>query len=140
MATTPNAVVIPAPFELCLTDGSTVPVTCRLSYDSADAFAVTAQFTLGQQQTTWVFGRDLLQAGLHVPSGDGDVHVHPGLDDDGHPAVYLELLSPEGRALLRASSARITTFLRATHLVVPLGGESDRIDVDEMLRELLRVP
>ncbi len=139
MATTPHSVVIPAPFELCATDGSTIPVTCRLSYDSADAFAVTAQFTLGEQQTTWVFGRDLLAAGLQGPSGEGDVQVRPGFDDDGRPAVYLELLSPEGRALLRASAARITTFLRATHILVPVGGESERIDVDELLRELLRV-
>jgi hypothetical protein len=139
MATTPHSVVLPAPFELCVADGSTIPVTCRLSYDSADAFAVTAQFTLGQQQTTWVFGRDLLQAGLQAPSGEGDVQIRPGFDDEGRPAVYLELLSPEGRALLRASAARITTFLRATQILVPVGGESERIDVDELLRELLRV-
>ncbi len=139
MSLLPQAIVLPAPFELCAPDGSTVAVTCRLSYDASDAFAVTARFTLGDQQTTWIFGRDLLQSGLQVPSGEGDVHVRPGIDDSGRSAVYLELLSPDGRALLRASAARISTFLRATYLVVPIGTESDRMDVDELLEELLRV-
>lgn len=138
MSLNPQAVVLPAPFELCGADGSTVAVTCRLSYDAADAFAVTARFTLAEQQTTWVFGRDLLRAGLLEPSGEGDVLVRPGVDELGRAVVYLELLSPDGRAVLRAAAARVTTFLRATERVVPLGAESDQVDVDQLLRDLLR--
>ncbi len=138
MTLLPQSVVLPASFELCAADGSTLAVACRLSYDASDAYAVTARFTLGEQQTMWVLGRDLLRAGLQAACGDGDVLVRPGLDDSGRTAVYLELRSPDGRAVLRISAARITTFLRATEHVVPIGAESEQFDVDQLLRDLLR--
>ena len=137
MSLSSQAVVLPAPFELCIADGTTVAGACLLSYDAVDAYAVTARFMLAEQQATWVFGRELLRAGLHEPCGEGDVLIRPAVDDGGRAVVHLELVSPDARAVLRVSAARVTTFLDATERLVPIGTESGWVDVDELLRQLL---
>jgi len=108
-----------------------------LSYDASDPFAVTAHFTLGEQSVAWTFARSLLRCGVYEPVGEGDIGIHPGLDDEGHAAVYVELCSPHGNAILRTRSARIISFLEMTHQVVPVGCEPDCIDMDALLSRLL---
>ena len=56
---------------------------------------MTASFHLAGGPVRWTFGRDLLSGGLCEPTGDGDVHVWPCVNDQGY-AVAL------GRALLAA--------------------------------------
>ncbi len=137
MDESPRRVVCPARFEILSADAPPSPVTCQLSYDSSDPFAVTAHFTLGEKSVAWTFARSLLRCGVYKPVGEGDIEIHPGLDDEGHATVYVELCSPHGSAMLRTRSAGIISFLQMTHQVVPVGEEPERIDMDAMLSRLL---
>jgi hypothetical protein len=116
--------------ELIDGTGAATPMQAELTYDPADPYAVTAVFITGAGNVRWTFGRDLLVEGLYEPSGDGDVHVWPCLDADGHAVVIIELCSPDGEALVQARTGDLTTFVeRMTALVAP-GTESDHMDVD----------
>ena len=84
----------------------------------------------------WIFSRDLLSAGLHGPAGEGDVQVWPG-DDHGLDVLNIALSSPFGQAHFEAPTAAIADFLDRTFRVIPAGSESDFIDVDTELDELL---
>jgi hypothetical protein len=91
----------------------------------------------GRSQVRWTFGRDLLAAGLYEPAGDGDVHVWPCLDAQGHAVVIVELCSPDGEALVQARTGDLTAFVeKMTKAVVP-GTESEYLDVDAAIAALL---
>ncbi len=114
-----------------------VPVEAALSYTPADPYAVTALFHADESApVTWTFGRDLLAAGLDHPSGEGDVGVWPSTAG-GEPVICVALSSPAGRALLEASHNDVRAFLSATFDLVPLGTESDHLDLDSALDRLL---
>ncbi|HET7735071.1 MAG TPA: SsgA family sporulation/cell division regulator [Nocardioidaceae bacterium] len=116
--------------ELIDATGAATPMQADLTYDPRDPYAVTAVFMTGAGNVRWTFGRDLLVDGLYEPTGDGDVHVWPCLDADGHAVVIIELCSPDGEALVQARTGDLTTFVeRMTTLVAP-GTESDMMDVD----------
>jgi hypothetical protein len=116
--------------ELIDASGTATPMQADLNYDPRDPYAVTAVFITGAGNVRWTFGRDLLVEGLYEPSGDGDVHVWPCLDADGHAVVIIELCSPDGEALVQARTGDLTTFVeRMTELVAP-GAESEFMDLD----------
>ncbi|MGW4804838.1 SsgA family sporulation/cell division regulator [Kitasatospora sp. NPDC004272] len=81
----------------------------------------------------WVFARQLLAAGLDLPSGEGDVHVRPALGQ----RTVVELRSPEGVALLQFDRTELRRFLWHSYLVVPEGQELQHLDCDRALAELL---
>ena len=58
---------------------------------------------------------------MFASTGEGDVVVSPGVDEDGHALTYVELSSPDGVAVLRARSAIVAGFLRQTEQLVPIG-------------------
>ena len=133
----PRGVIFPAQFEIVSVDASPSSVMCQLSYDVADPFAVTARFTLGEHSVAWTFARSLLRAGMYEPTGDGDILIRPGIDNEGHATVYVELCSPHGTAVLRTRTTRIATFLDMTTKVVPIGAENDWVDMDAVIARLL---
>jgi hypothetical protein len=126
-------------------------VPAALVYDSTDPFAVRVRFGDGAAEdveTTfhddpdddggveWLLSRDLLRAGLTGPVGEGDVRLWPargGLD-----VLFLQLRAPSGEAMFELSGAVVGDFLRETELLVPAGGESDLLRVDDELSALLR--
>jgi hypothetical protein len=126
-------------------------VPAALVYDSADPFAVRVRFGDGgiddidptpydspdeDGGVEWLLSRDLLRAGLTGPVGDGDVRLWPargGLD-----VLFLQLRAPSGEAMFELSGAVVGDFLRETELLVPAGGESDLLRVDDELSALLR--
>ena len=130
-----TAVTVTAQLGLELIDasGAVTPIESELHYDPSDPYAVTAVFLTGSSEVRWTFGRDLLTAGLYEPSGDGDVHVWPCLDSDGHAVVIIELCSPDGEALVQARTGELTTFLDRITTAVPVGAESTLIDLDATL-------
>jgi hypothetical protein len=83
----------------------------------------------------WLLSRDLLQAGLAAPAGEGDVRLWPARP----PAdvLYLELRAPSGQALFELSRAGVAAFLRRTTLLVPFGTEGAHVCVDDELAALL---
>ena len=126
-------------------------VPAALVYDSADPFAVRVRFGDGGEDDVdtalydgpdddggveWLLSRDLLRAGLTCPVGEGDVRLWPargGLD-----VVFLQLRAPSGEALFELSGTVVADFLRETEQLVPCGLESDVLQVDDELSELLR--
>jgi hypothetical protein len=135
--TSPLSVTQAVSLELIDANGEATPIDAELHYDPTDPYAVTAMFMTGHAAVQWTFGRELLSAGLDEPSGDGDVHVWPCLDSEGHAVVIVELHSPDGEALVQARTGDLRRFVEKTCRVVPPGTESGRIDVDSAISAIL---
>jgi hypothetical protein len=109
----------------------------ELRYTRYDPYAVTLAFSVAGREITWLFGRDLLIRGVHRPAGDGDVRLFPCLDARGHAAVILELVSPDGVALVEARSRDLMEFLALTTQVVWPGAEGEHVGLDETIAAIL---
>jgi hypothetical protein len=133
MNTAPLTVTQSVTLELIDPTGAVTPIDAELHYDPRDPYAVTTVFLTGASQVRWTFGRDLLCEGLYEPSGDGDVHVWPCLDSDGHAVVIIELCSPDGEALVQARTGDLSSFVDRMSKAVPLGTESDHVDLDKVI-------
>lgn len=124
--------------ELIDPSGTFAPISATLGYDpQQDPYAVTAGFAVGECDVVWTFARDLLIEGLREPSGDGDVHVWPAVDDRDVRVVVLELNSPDGSALLQARTAEVERFLDQSLRSVPHGAEGRHLDLDALVHRLL---
>ena len=120
-------------------------VPALLCYDAADPFAVRIAFgDVGDERgvvdpddggIAWLLSRELLQAGLEGPAGDGDVRLWPAhaLND----VLFLHLRAPSGEALFELSRATVAAFLRQTEQLVPSGSESALLDLDDELQALI---
>ncbi|MBC9715236.1 SsgA family sporulation/cell division regulator [Streptomyces sp. TRM66268-LWL] len=113
-------------------------VLVTLRYDGADPLAVHVTFppevTLDGRPATWTFARDLLEAGLRAPSGEGDVHVWPC----GRAQTILEFHSPDGVALVQMDTTLLRRFLLRSYAMTAPGDESAALDLDRGLRALMR--
>jgi Streptomyces sporulation and cell division protein, SsgA len=112
-----------------------VPAT--LSYTVADPFAVRIGFgdPDGEDGISWLLARDLMRAGLDRPAGDGDVRLWPARTTGD--VLFLHLRAPSGEALFEVSRSAVAAFLRQTEQLVPVGGESAVLRVDDELAALL---
>jgi hypothetical protein len=119
-------------------------VPALLCYDSADPYAVRIAFGDTAEDDvaadpegaiTWLLSRELLQAGLDRPAGDGDVRLWPARA--AADVLYLHLRAPSGEALFEVSRASVAAFLRQTEALVPLGEETARLGLDDELQVLL---
>jgi hypothetical protein len=120
--------------------GSLVQSDALFSYDPADPFAVTLVLKASPRDVRWTFARDLLIDGRFEPAGAGDVVVFPFLDPEtGSATTVLELRSPGGRFMSQVSQQALQSFVRAMLDSVPLGAESELIDLDRLV-ELLVAP
>ncbi|MCZ2824896.1 MULTISPECIES: SsgA family sporulation/cell division regulator [unclassified Modestobacter] len=137
-------------------------VPAALVYDSTDPFAVRVRFgddsaaevdvhddeaatqapdlddtdPDDEGSVEWLLSRDLLRAGLIGPVGEGDVRLWPARN--GLDVLFLQLRAPSGEALFEVSGAAVGQFLRETDALVPVGAESELLQVDEELTALLR--
>lgn len=122
----------------CIDDhGTTHHVASVFGYDLADPFAVTVTFCTPQGDLPWTFARDLLVRGLDGPNGDGDVHVWPSITARGRAVVLVELSSPDGHLVAQARTDEVHRFLTRTLALVPAGTESEHLDVDRLVGQLL---
>jgi hypothetical protein len=137
MNTAPLIVSQAVTLDLIDATGASTPLEAELQYDPRDPYAVTTVFMTGRSQVRWTFGRDLLAAGLYEPSGDGDVHVWPCLDADGHAVVIVELCSPDGEALVQAKTGDLSAFVERMTKAVQPGTESDYLDLDAAITAIL---
>lgn len=133
MDTAPDMVMQSVALELVDANGGVTPIQSELHYDPSDPYAVTMVFLTGVQSVRWTFSRDLLVEGLYEPAGDGDVHVWPCLDADGHAVVIVELCSPDGEALVQSRTGDLTSFVDRMCRMVPLGEESSHLDLDNTI-------
>jgi hypothetical protein len=122
--------------RLVATHGGSLEMSVRLGYDSRDPFAVSATMETPSLRITWVFARELLDGGLVEPTGDGDVHVWPCLDNSGRSVIALELCSNDGDALVELPTETVAGFVENTLAAVPAGTESDHLDVDALLESI----
>jgi sporulation and cell division protein SsgA len=118
------------------------PVVARLSYSEEDLYAIRIAFHVGLDKSVeWIFARELLSTGIEAEEGVGDVKVWPSAgSESGLPGSVLniELSSPLGRAHFEAPIKEVSDFLRRTCQIVPVGQETDHVDVEEELSDLLR--
>jgi hypothetical protein len=135
--TTSQAVSEAMQMEFIDLEGVSTPVEAEFSYDAADPFAVSIAFKVEPAAVRWTFARDLLVEGFYEPTGDGDIHVWPCLSADGNAVVIVELDSPSGGAMVQISSREMAAFIARMLNLVPLETESDLLDFDAELSELL---
>ena len=130
---TAGAVTKVVTLELIDSTGAATPLETELTYDPRDPFAMTATFLTVAGQVRWTFGRDLLIGGLYEPTGDGDVHVWPCLDNQARSVVIIELCSPDGEALVQARTVDISAFVEQMTAAVPQGEEGAYLDVESAI-------
>jgi hypothetical protein len=131
-----------------------VPLVASLYYTGRDPYAVRMAFHVGTDEPVeWIFARDLLAAGIKSRQGEGDVQVWPSAqscaETEGPDAIRpgsaedeavlnIELSSPFGRAHFEAPARAMSAFLDRTYQIVPADQESDFIDIETELNDLLR--
>ncbi|MEU3184396.1 SsgA family sporulation/cell division regulator [Streptomyces sp. NPDC006923] len=112
-------------------------VSVTLRYDGADPLAMRIVFppevSLDHDEVIWAFARDLLESGLRLPSGHGDVQVWPC----GRAQTILEFHSREGVAMVQFDSTPLHRFLKSSYSMVPAGEERHDIEVENELGKLL---
>ena len=118
--------------------GRPMSFVATFSYGERDPYAVGVTFHVPAGEVPWVMARCLLQQGLTEPTGDGDIHLAPGIDEDGHAVVRMVFHSPEGRLRVTARAADLLHFLMRTWLLVPAGGELALLDLDLLVETLRR--
>lgn len=122
-------------------DGQGLPVAAVLRYETVDPYAVRVGFRTGADEVVeWTFARQLLTEGVTGRVGEGDVQVWPVSDTTplgDEAAICLSLCSPSGAALFEAPVGAVVEFLSRTYCAVPVGSESDFVDVDAELALLL---
>jgi hypothetical protein len=128
--------------RLVAAEQAVVPLVASLHYSGSDPYAIRMAFHVGAEDPVeWIFARDLLADGLVTPKGDGDVQIWP-LAADGQAqgplsVLNIKLSSPFGEAHFEAPAAAIGNFLDRTFRIVPMGRESQVIDIDAELNGLL---
>lgn len=101
----------------------------QLRYTSADPYALWITFAA----TDWCYERSLLLEALAgVPSGEGDVRIRC---DDAR--TYIDLTSPDGRAVLSIPRDDTEAFARATLDLVPRDSETLHLDMDAVIAALV---
>ncbi|MFT4288891.1 SsgA family sporulation/cell division regulator [Nocardioides sp.] len=117
--------------------GRTVDMPTTMAYRAEDPYALSLVFHAGSGDVEWVVSRTLLLQGLTSPTGEGDVRVYPSIDEDARAVTILDFCSPDGRLVAQADSYVIQGFLARTLSVVPVGRESEFLDLDGLVARLL---
>ncbi|GHB68311.1 sporulation-specific cell division protein SsgB [Streptomyces viridiviolaceus] len=117
----------------------TAPLPVCFRYDRQQPFAVLLELPEpgGLGSARWVFSRDLLQSGLHRPSGEGDVRVWPPCCCNDRPDVRMMLRDGSASALLDVPVQPLREWLVSTWEAVPPGDENALIDWDSVTEALL---
>ena len=130
-------------------ENTIVPLMASLHFTRDDPYAVKMAFHVGTgEPVEWTLARELLAAALHSREGIGDVQVWPSaVSSDpeaggdpvasGYGIVNIAMTSPFGHAQFEAPATAIAAFLRRTYQIVPEGTETDYIDFDAEIEELL---
>lgn len=130
-------------------ENTIVPLMASLHFTRDDPYAVKMAFHVGTgEPVEWTLARELLAAALHSREGIGDVQVWPSVVSSdpeaggegvasGYGIVNIAMTSPFGHAQFEAPAPAIAAFLRRTYQIVPEGTETDYIDFDAEIEELL---
>ena len=128
--------------RLVLPGQAIMPLVAHLFYSHEDPYAISIAFEAGlDKPVEWIFARDLLAMGIEGHEGLGDVTAWPSADSEGGApgsVLHIELSSPRGQAHFEAPAREISDFLGRTYQIVPAGEESEHIDIEAELNDLLR--
>jgi Streptomyces sporulation and cell division protein, SsgA len=123
--------------RLVVPDRTTVPLLATVEYTANDPYALRVAFHVGNDEPVeWIFARELLTVGIVRKVGDGDVQVWPA-DSGSHRTINIGLSSPFGDALFEAQLAPLANFLHRTYEIVPAGRETEFVDIEAELDNLL---
>ncbi|HEX6353218.1 SsgA family sporulation/cell division regulator [Actinophytocola sp.] len=124
--------------------GGEVPVSCALTYDPTDPWAVTlVLWPHSSDPVVWQFARELLADGRReIANPGGSVTVSPAPDVPPGvwgPWIRIDLANPcDGRhAVVLIPLHAVIAFLIRTYQQVSAGDEARRIDWDPVLRAWL---
>ncbi len=127
--------------RLVVPQQTVVPLVASLYYAKDDPYAIRIAFHVGlDEPVEWIFARDLLSMGIEGREGLGDVVVWPSAGTEGgapDSVLNIELSSPFGQAHFEAPAKEVSDFLQRTYAIVPAGNETDCVDVDAELTDLL---
>ena len=118
--------------RLVVPGGPSLRVVAGQRYEAADPWAVRVAFHTGGEgdgTVEWMFARQLLTDGVTCACGEGDVRVWPALHGRDR-VVNLAMASPSGSALFEIDRDDLVGYLQQTYLVVPVGAESEVVDLD----------
>ncbi|MFD9078742.1 SsgA family sporulation/cell division regulator [Streptomyces erythrochromogenes] len=82
----------------------------------------------GEDDVTWVIGRDLLARGLRTLAGTGEVRIRPTAGPGRTAQVLLRLGTAPPYALFVLDRAGLASWLEGTWAAVPAGAEAERLD------------
>jgi hypothetical protein len=123
--------------RLVVPDRTTVPLLATVEYAASDPYALRVAFHVGNDEPVeWIFARELLTLGMARMVGDGDVQVWPGATV-GNRLLHIGLSSPFGDALFEVPLAPLADFLHRTFEIVPAGRETEFVDIEAELDDLL---
>ncbi len=123
--------------SLLVPEHGAVPLVASLHYSADDPYAIRMAFHVGADEPVeWIFARELLTAGMETHAGQADVRVWPSQDPDS-ALLTLALSSPFGEAHLEAPRTAAAAFLARTFEMIAAGAESEFLDVDDELDDLL---
>jgi Streptomyces sporulation and cell division protein, SsgA len=123
--------------SLVVPEHGAVPLVASLYYSADDPYAIRMAFHVGADEPVeWIFARELLTAGLEGPAGEGDVQVWPSAEH-GNEVLNLALSSPFGEAHFEAPHSATAAFLSRTFDMIAADRESEFLDVDTELDDLL---
>ncbi len=120
-----------------LAPGRPVDVEVEFSYDPADPYAVAIVFEAGLPTVRRELARSSLARGITEPVGGAHLSLWPSLTAAGRAVVVLSMVSPDGDLLCEIRTNQLHRFLTRTFALVPVGTESDHLDLDRVVERLL---
>lgn len=127
----------PVRARLVTPDHPELPIRPTLRYSADEPFAVHIDFpahvSAGEEGVTWTFARSLLEEGLDVAAGIGDVRIR----SCGRSRTVIEFHAPHGMAAIRFGTASLRRFLQRSYGVVEPGRENLGPVLDRGLMSLL---
>ncbi|MCI3246362.1 MULTISPECIES: SsgA family sporulation/cell division regulator [Streptomyces] len=119
--------------------------TCDLQirFIARDPLVVRVSATLTEPQPSgtnsgvWWVSRDLLRAGLIGPAGMGEVQVIPVVLPSGSLQVAIHIHGQGQDAKLLLAHQALHLYLERTSVLVPIGREMERVDIDGEIDQLL---
>lgn len=132
----PKTVTAPVMLSVTAASGE-ADIAAELRYDPSDPLAVSLAIGVEcAEPVVWTFARDLLQAGVSAPAGEGDITVEPADTAPGSPRRLRITLATDCLATMLVSSDQVIEFLVETYALVGSGCELDDIDIDAELEAL----
>ncbi len=120
-----------------LAPGRPADVEADFCYDPAEPYAVTITFHDHAVAARPELARSSLARGITEPVGGGRLSLWPSLTTEGRAVVVLSASCPDGDVVCEIRTNQLHRFLARTFALVPVGTESDHLDLDAVVERLL---